>query len=588
MEISHADLLKHIHQEFNNSGGHLSLSIKEFSNYFQLKEAISEKLIGELLSTGHYQFIKQFDFLLGKECKRLEIHPKYLQNYWLRSFLIPSEATALLELGSQLEFPLNSKIRNLEIKDQHLLRLTLIGHNIGSLPPIISVFKYLEVLKLQRCQLTSLPDSFGDLLNLKVLDLDYNHLRLLPEKLGRLKNLQELWCRHNKLVTLPDSLGNLKNLRELSLEYNSLTSLPASLGSLVHLRRLFLKGNITLTSPPTSLQNLSNLEILGLSDNRVQHSPVQFELNTQKRKKKEIHRHLHRSDVPQSQVPSLSRARLKDRYVLKVCISGRITNMICQLVRNTAEGAFSMNYMPTIGVDIASKVITVNDQEVKLILHTTAGQEYFGKLRRFYYEGSSGCIIIFDKGDRASFDTVQYWYQDYREVQGVEKPIAILGVITDSEEVTTEQGQQLADDLDCLYFESHPSDKNGLLNLYKKLVKLNLERIEITSPETDPPKVPHIAPSDLIIIKDLLQTAYAQSKKVTFTREEVLDLWVQKERYLGNQKAKFYLRNRLLRPRLSSVITSIQKITSPYLSVLYQRPKRSKRGRPKALIVLNV
>ena len=172
---------------------------------------------------------------------------------------------------------------------------------------------------------------------------------------------------------------------------------------------------------------------------------------------------------------------MKDQYVLKFCITGNDTDLNCQIGRYTSEGTFSANYMPTIGVDITSKAITVNNQEVKLIFHTIAGQEVFGKLRRFYYEGSVGNIIMFDKGEYASFTAVNSYYQEYRKVQGTEKPVAILGIITDSEEVTTEQGQHLADQLSCLYVESHPSDKNLLNNLYSQLVKLSFE--EFKKPE---------------------------------------------------------------------------------------------------------
>lgn len=166
---------------------------------------------------------------------------------------------------------------------------------------------------------------------------------------------------------------------------------------------------------------------------------------------------------------------MKNQYILKFCItatSGKNTDLVCQIVRDTAEETFTKNYMPTIGVDIASKVVTVNDQEVKLILHTLAGQEHFGKLRRFYYEGSIGNIIMFDKSDPASFAAVPYYYQDYCQIQGSEKPVVILGITTNSEKILLQEGQHLAAQLGCLYFESHPSDKILLPILYEELTRI--------------------------------------------------------------------------------------------------------------------
>ncbi len=174
---------------------------------------------------------------------------------------------------------------------------------------------------------------------------------------------------------------------------------------------------------------------------------------------------------------------MKDRYVLKVCISGYNTDLISQVIRNTG---FSTNYMPSIGVDICTKVITVNDQEVKLILHFTVGcGPYFGKLRKFYYEGSVGNVIVFDKSDPTSFSLIPSYYQEYQEVQGAEKPIAILGVITNSEEVSTEQAQQLATNIDCLYYECPSTNGPCMQEVVESLIRHNINREAIDLPDFD-------------------------------------------------------------------------------------------------------
>ncbi|MBP5093899.1 MAG: leucine-rich repeat domain-containing protein, partial [Abditibacteriota bacterium] len=49
--------------------------------------------------------------------------------------------------------------------------------------------------------------------------------------------------RGNNLTSLPESIGNLTNLEFLFLDYNKLTSLPSSIGNLTNLRSLYLGGN---------------------------------------------------------------------------------------------------------------------------------------------------------------------------------------------------------------------------------------------------------------------------------------------------------------------------------------------------------
>ncbi|MHA1975666.1 MAG: Rab family GTPase [Candidatus Hodarchaeales archaeon] len=173
---------------------------------------------------------------------------------------------------------------------------------------------------------------------------------------------------------------------------------------------------------------------------------------------------------------------MKDQYVLKICSSGSYQVGKTSLIRRYAEEAFSSNYMPTIGVDITSKVITVNNQEVKLILHDTAGQEYFGKLRRFYYEGSVGCLIVYDITRRETFESLEYWINDYRGVQGDEKPIAIIGNKTDLEEerqVSMEEGMSVAKSFNIPFYECSAKIGGDLIpEIYTTIVKYNIDRIK--------------------------------------------------------------------------------------------------------------
>ncbi len=173
---------------------------------------------------------------------------------------------------------------------------------------------------------------------------------------------------------------------------------------------------------------------------------------------------------------------MKDRYVLKICSSGSYQVGKTSLIRRYAEEAFSTNYMPTIGVDITTKVITINKQEVKLILHDTAGQEYFGKLRKFYYEGSVGCLIVYDITRRETFETLEYWINDYRSVQGEEKSIAIIGNkidLEDERKVSTEEGNSLAKSFNIPFYECSAKIGGDVIpEIYTTLVKHNIERIE--------------------------------------------------------------------------------------------------------------
>ncbi len=50
----------------------------------------------------------------------------------------------------------------------------------------------------------------------------------------------------------------------------------------------------------------------------------------------------------------------------------------------------------TVGVEFASKMITVENKIIKLQLWDTAGQERYKSVARTYYRGAVGCLVIFD------------------------------------------------------------------------------------------------------------------------------------------------------------------------------------------------
>ena len=144
--------------------------------------------------------------------------------------------------------------------------LDLSDNQLTSLPESIGDLAQLKELDLGNNQLTSLPERIGDLAQLKELYLDNNQLTSLPERIGDLAQLKELDLSDNQLTSLPERIGDLAQLEELDLSNNQLTSLPERIGDLTQLNRLDLSNN-QLTSLPRSIERLANITVLDLRDN---------------------------------------------------------------------------------------------------------------------------------------------------------------------------------------------------------------------------------------------------------------------------------------------------------------------------------
>ncbi|MHA2170334.1 MAG: GTP-binding protein [Candidatus Hodarchaeales archaeon] len=273
-----------------------------------------------------------------------------------------------------------------------------------------------------------------------------------------------------------------------------------------------------------------------------------------------------------------------NEYLLKICAIGSGNVGKTALIRKFAENKFDTNYLPTLGVDITTKIIEIDNDPIKLILVDTAGQEFFGKLRPSYYRGASACTIVFSQSDRQSFEAVPNWWREFCDYIPHSVPLALIGVTSDSEVVSSEEAQCLATLLNCGYFECTLKNGPQLAKVFEYLARQVIGK-PLTEKLGGSGKLHSSENADIQIVRCLLLEEFNISNDTLFTREEVLNLWVQKERLLGNQESEHFLRNRLLRPRLSSVIKSLQQVSDTHLSLTYRHPKR---GRPRALLLLNV
>lgn len=168
----------------------------------------------------------------------------------------------------------------------------------GSLTPNSWNLPYLQTLDLSNNFFTGpIPNSFSNLTRLQKLTLSSNSFtNSVPDSIGLLINLEELSLDNNNLQgTIPLSLNGLKNLKRLQIQSNKLTDEFPELTQLSQLVFLdasknAISGNIPFHFPPSLieiimrnnqiqgnipenfLRNLSNLQVLDLSHNKLTES----------------------------------------------------------------------------------------------------------------------------------------------------------------------------------------------------------------------------------------------------------------------------------------------------------------------------
>lgn len=163
---------------------------------------------------------------------------------------------------------------------------------------------------------------------------------------------------------------------------------------------------------------------------------------------------------------------MEDRLPVKICIIGSCFDLSQKLVRLNTDRLTNSKFFLTTGSEISEKRMKLKERFYRLILNVLSGKEFFVKLRPSSYRGSSGCLILFDKGDLASFKVVSNWYQDFRKtVSNSSVPIGIIGIQSEHEAVTTDEGKLLAEQLKVVYYETAINDKEQVNHILYNMLE---------------------------------------------------------------------------------------------------------------------
>ncbi|KAH0622060.1 hypothetical protein JD844_023983 [Phrynosoma platyrhinos] len=94
---------------------------------------------------------------------------------------------------------------------------------------------------------------------------------------------------------------------------------------------------------------------------------------------------------------------------IKVVVVGNGAVGKSSMIQRYCKGIFTKDYKKTIGVDFLEREMQVNDEDVRLMLWDTAGQEEFDAITKAYYRGAQACVLVFSTIDRESFEAIPTW-----------------------------------------------------------------------------------------------------------------------------------------------------------------------------------
>jgi Rab family protein len=161
------------------------------------------------------------------------------------------------------------------------------------------------------------------------------------------------------------------------------------------------------------------------------------------------------------------------------------------IVTQYVSGTVPENVNPTIGAAFVTKEVSIEGQNLELLIWDTAGQEVYRGLAPMYYRSALIAIIVYDVTNQESYNSVSYWI---RELQtNVEENIVILVCgnkidLEDKRVVQFQTASALAAERGALYSETSATTNAGVDRMFQMAISSHLKKRGVAGKAVDSPQ----------------------------------------------------------------------------------------------------
>lgn len=167
----------------------------------------------------------------------------------------------------------------------------------------------------------------------------------------------------------------------------------------------------------------------------------------------------------------------KREWALKLTVLGDPAVGKTSLINKYITDSFSQDYQPTLGVNIVTKEIRIQEKdiEIRLLLWDIAGQDKYELTRKMFFQGCVGSLLVYDITRNSTFERIKSkWLVDFRKYGSPDGIYILIGNKTDlkdSIKVSTEQGKSLAKKIKAADFiETSAKYGENVEKAFRKLV----------------------------------------------------------------------------------------------------------------------
>ncbi len=161
----------------------------------------------------------------------------------------------------------------------------------------------------------------------------------------------------------------------------------------------------------------------------------------------------------------------KNEYAFKILILGNAGVGKTSTTVKFAQSLFISEYKPTLGVNIVRNDYWIDDELIHFQIWDLAGQDRWRMMRKIYYSGAQGALLLFDTTRYDSFKDLDKWYKEINSyTYGI--PVILVGNkidLKDLRKVPSEIARKKAEEFGCKYIETSAKTSENIEEAFKIL-----------------------------------------------------------------------------------------------------------------------
>jgi len=172
-------------------------------------------------------------------------------------------------------------------------------------------------------------------------------------------------------------------------------------------------------------------------------------------------------------------------YLAKIILLGDSSVGKSNLLSRWTQDEFSLETKATIGVEFATRSLTLHDKVIRAQVWDTAGQERFSSLTTAYYRGALGAFIAYDTTKYITFKNVKSWLDGLKIHADKDIAVILVGNKTDLEnlrEVPTKEGKTFASKHNLAFIETSALANTNVDQAFETLLEEIYNQAKVNSP----------------------------------------------------------------------------------------------------------